>query len=170
MTDSLPKPPQVDELQSGEDLALSALNDSTSDEVAESDELASSLAHLQGVIERNALELDKSKEDLKLKREQLRSIYENDTRLATAEEQAQVLMQEVKQEKARLQGGPQTVTLKSQIAELSAQKKEIEEALSDHLIKYNKLTDSTSFDTSDGDQWDFSMAARVKPRKKSRND
>jgi len=52
------------------------------------------------------------------------------------------------------------------IGELKEQQKEIEETLSNHLINYHAMTNSKSFDTSDGDQWDFSIKAKIRPRKK----
>jgi len=156
--------------KTAQDLAEEALAVSKSsdvlDEVTQSDDLADSLVQLQNVIERNALESEKIGEDLKLKRESLRSVYENDARLSEAEETAQQKSLQVKEEKARLLASPQTVAIRNSIAELSAQKKELEETLSNHLLNYFQLTNSKSFDTSDGDQWEFSVAAKVKSRKK----
>ena len=50
------------------------------------------------------------------------------------------------------------------------QQKELEETLSNHLVNYHSLTHSNSFDTSDGDQWEFSITAKIKPRKKRKED
>ena len=65
-----------------------------------------------------------------------------------------------------MQNDPQVATLRVQLKEMQDQKKEVEETLSNHLINYFQITQSTSFDTSDGDQWDFSVKAKVKTRKK----
>ncbi|OGJ16379.1 MAG: hypothetical protein A2632_02770 [Candidatus Pacebacteria bacterium RIFCSPHIGHO2_01_FULL_46_16] len=159
----------IQQSQTGQELAEAALAESNTavlDEVKQSDDLADSLVQLQNVIERNALESEKIAEDLKLKRESLRSVYEHDLRLSEAEEVAQLKSQQVKEEKSRLLASPQTVAIRTAIAELSAQKKELEETLSNHLLNYFQLTNSKSFDTSDGDQWEFSVAAKVKPRRK----
>ncbi|MDA1079467.1 MAG: hypothetical protein O2840_02130 [bacterium] len=156
--------------KSAQDLAEEALASTDSgtslDEVGQSDDLADSLTNLQSVIERNALESERVAEELKLKRESLRSVYENDARLSEADEIAQQKSAQVKEEKARLLASPQTVAIRNSIAELSAQKKELEETLSNHLLNYFQLTNSKSFDTSDGDQWEFSVAAKVKTRRK----
>ncbi len=156
--------------KTGQDLAEEALKVSESgaslDDVGESDDLAESLINLQSVIERNALESERIAQDLKLKRESLKSVYENDARLSEAEEVSQQKSLQVKEEKARLLASPQTVAIRNSIAELSAQKKELEETLSNHLLNYFQLTNSKSFDTSDGDQWEFSVAAKVKTRRK----
>lgn len=170
------------QLESGEDLAKKALSaaeqapqlgagttpaalPSDDDEVAASNQLAESLSYLQQIIERNAQELNKLKEELKHKQEGLRSVFENDSQLAEAQEQVSVISQQVKERKSQLQNSPQATQLKSHIKELREQKKEIEETLSNHLVNYYSLTNSTSFDTSDGDQWEFQIKARVSSRK-----
>jgi chromosome segregation ATPase len=136
------------------------------DEVDASNDLAQSLNYLQNVIERNATEMERLEKEMKEKRESLQSVMENDTELSTAEALAEEATTKLKERRAQMQNNPQVSTLKVQIKELSEQKKEVEETLSNHLINYFQITQSTSFDTSDGDQWDFSVKARVKSRKK----
>lgn len=156
-----------------DDVAQAALNQasnastdlSTDDEVAQSDQVAQSLLSLQNIIERNAQELERINSDLKHKRESIKNIFENDTDLSLAEQQVQQFNTEVKERKSKLQADPQVTTLKVQVTELSEQKKDLEETLSNHLVNYHALTGSTSFDTSDGDQWDFEIRAKVKTRK-----
>jgi chromosome segregation ATPase len=160
-------------LPAGSDITTEAnevskiMEDSTDgdDELASSNKLAETLGSLQRVIERNAATLDQLGKELKEKRESLRSVFENDTQLSEAQVQAKVFSEQLKERKAKLQADPQVTSLKVQIGELNEQKKEIEETLSNHLINYYSLTNSTSFDTSDGDQWDFSVRAKVKARK-----
>jgi hypothetical protein len=60
--------------------------------------------------------------------------------------------------------------LKVKISELREEQKELEETLSGHLVNYHSITNSNSFDTSDGDQWEFSIKAKIKPRKKQKED
>jgi chromosome segregation ATPase len=171
-----------DQLQSGDDLALDALSQASQDtpalsdssgaanvsedeELASSNKLAETLGSLQRVIERNASELDELGKKLKEKRELLRNVFENDTQLNEAQQQVQTFSSQLKERKSQLQADPQVTSLKVQIGEVNEQKKEIEETLSNHLLNYYSLTNSTSFDTSDGDQWDFSVRAKVKARK-----
>lgn len=156
-----------------DDLAKAALQQAQStpiiggDEVAASDQVAETLSALQNVIERNANELQKLEKELKERRDSLRNIFENDSELATAEDQAKQYTNQVKERKSKLQGDAQVTQLKVQIGELTEQKKELEEGLSNHLVNYYQMTNSTSFDTSDGDQWEFAIKARVKPHKGS---
>lgn len=176
MADSQDSPtpviPGADELAAtalGQDpnAAPASLSTDATDEVAESDKVAETLTSLQNVIERNATELERIANELKEKRESMKNVFENDQELAQAEEQISVVSNQLKERKAKLQADPQVTSLKVQIGELSEQKKEVEETLSNHLVNYYQLTHSTSFDTSDGDQWEFRVSARVKPRKKS---
>ena len=146
-------------------MASSSVTD-RDDEAEASDQLAETLGHLQNVIERNADLLTQLQNDLKLKRESLRNVFDNDTQLAEVTEQQKEASQQVKERKSKLQTSPEVTQLKTQIGELNEQKKEIEEALSNHLLNYYQMTNSTSFDTSDGDQWEFNIKAKVKGRKK----
>ncbi|NCN03568.1 MAG: hypothetical protein GW942_00670 [Candidatus Pacebacteria bacterium] len=165
-------------LQTSDDLALDALSevsqntpalpaDSEDAELAESNELAETLSSLQGVIERNAEHLETIANEMKLKREEMKNVFDNDSQLDEAQTQAKESTSKVKERRAALQSDPQVTSLKVQIGELSQQKKEIEETLSNHLVNYYSLTNSKSFDTSDGDQWEFSVRAKVKSRKNS---
>lgn len=144
--------------------ALEEVSESKS-EIEQSEKIAETLAALQGVIERNAKELISLNQQVKEKREMLKNMIENDNEVAEAEQKAQVLMNEVKEKKAKIASDPAQVALKLQLSELAQNKKEIEETLSSHLVNYHQLTGSTSFDTSDGDQWEFKISARVKPIK-----
>lgn len=173
-TQDTPTPviPGADELAAsalGQDpnAAPDSLNTDLDDEVAQSDQVAQTLNSLQNVIERNATELERISSELKEKRDSMKNVFENDQELAQAEEQVSLISTQLKERKAKLQADPQVTGLKVQIGELSEQKKEVEETLSNHLVNYYQLTHSTSFDTSDGDQWEFRVSARVKPRKKS---
>lgn len=159
-------------LESGEDLAISALSkaddkdSSDFDEVKASDDLATTLMSLQNLIERNANELDRVKDMLREKRESLKSVFENDSALQEVADQAEVMQQQVKERKSAVANSSQATSLKAQIAEINQEKKEIEETLSNHLVNYYSMTNSKSFDTSSGDQWEFDIRAKVKGKPK----
>ena len=173
--ESLPEPVLPTALPGGDALAdklleggsaTAMLSDAGSDaEIAASNQVAETLSSLQSLIERQATELNRLAEEMKQKRESLKNIFENDTQLGEAEAKAEVMTQEVKARRSQLQTDPQITSLKVQIGELNDQKKEIEESLSSHLVNYHQITNSTSFDTSDGDQWDFNIRAKIKARK-----
>jgi hypothetical protein len=160
-------------LSTGEDLALSALSKASENELADfdevkaSDDLAETLISLQNLIERNANELQRINSALREKRESLGSVYENDSSLQEVEQEAQVMQQQVKERKSLVSNSAQATALKSQIAEINQEKKEVEETLSNHLVNYYSMTNSKSFDTSSGDQWEFEIKAKVKNKPKS---
>ncbi|MBQ6438310.1 hypothetical protein IJJ12_02915 [bacterium] len=154
--------------QTGEDLAnqaLSAVSADTAAELAQSEKIAETLTALQGVIEHNARELQDLSAKLKEKREMLKNQLDNNVEISEAEAEVKQVSDKLKQARAKAGNSQEVVDLKLQIAELNQSKKEIEETLSSHLINYHQLTGSTSFDTSDGDQWEFSINARVKAKK-----
>lgn len=136
-------------------------------EIDESNQVAETLTALQSVIERNADQLDQLKEQIKEVRESLKGVFENDSELGVAEDQVKEFTTQVKQRKSQLATSPVAMQLKAKLGDLGEEKKEVEEALSNHLLNYYELTHSTSFDTSDGDQREFSLRAAVKGKKKA---
>lgn len=164
-------PDDTKQISSSDDLAIDALSqasqeaESGDDEVAKSNELAETLSSLQNLIEKHARELTRIEGELKEKRQSLKNVFDNDIQLTEAKEEAEKFAQTMKERKVQLQNDPQSTSLKIDIAELGQQKKELEETLSNHLVNYHALTNSMSFDTSDGDQWDFSIKARIKAKK-----
>ncbi len=147
--------------QNSQDLAAQALDESQS-----SDQFAETLQSLEHIIERNANQLNEVNEDLKKRRQMLKNYFENDTQLAAAEEQATDYRNQVKERKMGLQLEPQVVELQVKIKEQKERQKEIQETLSNHLVNHHRMTNSTSFDTSDGDQWEYQIQAKFKAKPK----
>ena len=142
-----------------------SLSNNEEDELNKSEKIAETLNALQGVIERNAKELIEIEKTLKEKREMLKSMIDNNQEIGEAESKAKLITDELKQKKAKAAADPAMVNLKLQLADINQNKKEIEETLSSHLVNYHQLTGSTSFDTTDGDQWEFNIKAKVKAKK-----
>lgn len=161
------------QISASDELALDALSQASQasesvdgdDEIKQSNELAETLNSLNNLIEKHARELTRIEGELKEKRQSLKSVFDNDVQLAEAIEEVEKHNQAMKERKVQLQNDPQSTSLKIDVAELNQQKKELEETLSNHLVNYHALTNSTSFDTSDGDQWDFSIKAKIKAKK-----
>jgi hypothetical protein len=167
---------EPDALQSGEELALEALAKSSqadgveisTSEEEESDKMAETLTSLQNLVERHALQLEEIKDNLRNSRSSLRDIMENDPALSEAKAEMETYSLKVKDRKTQVQANPESMALKAKIGELNEQQKELEETLSNHLVNYHSMTNSNSFDTSDGDQWEFVIKAKIKPRPKSK--
>lgn len=151
-----------DPSQPSKDLASQALEESE-----QSDQFAETLQSLEKIIERNANQMEEVKDELKKRRTMLKNYFENDTKLADAEEQAVEYKSQVKERKGQLQLEPQVVDLQVKIKELKDRQNEISETLSNHLVNHHRLTNSTSFDTSEGDQWEYKIQAKIKAKPKS---
>jgi len=164
-------------LQSGDDLAAAALSEAEETETAaptlsvspsmNSAALADTLQSLQNVIERNADELDRIKEEMQIQREALKNVFENDAQLSEVTAEAATVTNKVKERKSQIQNSPEILQYKTKIGELTEQKKEIEEALNNHLLNLFQITGTKTFDTMSGRQREFSVRASLKGNKKT---
>lgn len=136
-------------------------------EVKDSNQVAETLISLQNLIERNANELDRLREEQKQLKESLKNIFENDVELADAQHKAQEASRAIKERKQSVDNSPEVKKLTLKLSEMKEEMKEIEETLNNHLINLFQLTGTNSFDTSDGDQREFILRAKVKPKKSS---
>ncbi len=163
--------------KSAEDLAQEALNmasqsqsvsnnavTSSNSSKPMSSDTSESLTSLQNVIERNALALDEMNLKLRELRESLKNVFDNDTQLSVVQQDAEKVASEVKNRRSQLQAGPQVMQMKSKISEVSEQKKEVEEALNNHLLNLYKITGTKVVDLSSGER-EFSIKASLKSSK-----
>src|SRR5690606_33804097 len=97
------------------------------DEVAASDEVAQTLTSLQNLIERNANELDRLRQELKEHRQSLKNVFDNDATLNEVEQIAQEATVKIKERKQTIDAQPEVRQLKLKIADSSEEMKEIEE-------------------------------------------
>lgn len=171
--DALSAGQEPPKLKSADDLAIDALSQSSAQtkssksqsEAEQSDEFAQTLHALEEVIESKANKLMRLKQEAREKQEMINNVFENDSELAEAEEQKQEVQTQLKQRKASINETLQVRQLKDDLHEIKQDQKDLEASLSNHLINYHQLTNSTSFDTSDGDQWEFDIKAKVKSKK-----
>jgi len=161
-------------LQSGDDLAAAALSEASqaspssfTNPTINSAALAETLTSLQNVIERNADELDRIKEEMQIQREALKNVFENDAQLSEVSQEAAAVTQKVKERKSQIQTSPEILQYKTKIGELTEQKKEVEEALNNHLLNLFQITGTKTFDTMSGRQREFSVRASLKGNKKT---
>jgi len=170
--------PEEEELQSGDDLAADALEEAgqtaapsapkASSKAMDPSKLGETLQALQNVIERNADELDRIKEEMGVQREALKNVFENDSQLSEATTEAATVTAKVKERKSQIQNSPEILQYKTKIGELSEQKKEVEEALNNHLLNLFQITGTKTFDTLSGKQREFTVKASLKGRKPER--
>lgn len=164
-------PVEPEEVVEEESKPVTTKKTSTIDaEVAESNEVAQALMSLQNLVERNANELDRLRNELKEHRQSLKNVFDNDQGLLEAEQVAQEVATKVKERKQSIDAQPEVRQLKLKIVDTREEMKEIEETLNAHLISLFKMTGSQSFDTSDGDQREFSLKAKVMSKGKKSSD
>lgn len=171
--DALAAGEETPKLKDADDLAIEALSQnskadkksSSQTETEQSDEFAQTLHALESVIESKANKLMKMKKDSREKRKMISSVFENDNELQDVEVQKEEVQTQLKQRKNDLEETVQVRQLRDDLREIKQEQKDLEESLSNHLINYHQLTNSTSFDTSDGDQWEFDIKAKVKSKK-----
>ncbi len=167
-------------LLTGDDLAARALADSAQESLPAGDDVSTlpvssgakqkvgeTLTALQNVIERNATELDRIKEQLSSYKDSLRNIMDNDETLSAAQEKVTAVTQKVKERKAELHSTLEANQLKANITETTARKNEVEEALNNHLLNLYQLTGAKTFDTSTGETREFEIRASIKTSKKA---
>lgn len=166
-----PVEPQEEEMISSQDTPEeTAKKVDLDDEVAASDEVAQTLTSLQNLIERNANELDRLRQELKEHRQSLKNVFDNDATLNEVEQIAQEATVKIKERKQTIDAQPEVRQLKLKIADTREEMKEIEETLNSHLISLFQMTGSQSFDTSDGDQREFTLKAKVMSKGKKSSD
>ncbi|MEA2056564.1 MAG: hypothetical protein U9O78_02510 [Patescibacteria group bacterium] len=173
----LPAGKKTKKIKGADELAIEAMSQasqsasagdnklSTEEETAKSDDFAETMHALEKLIESKARKLMLVKNKMKKKREMIKSVFENDVQLSEAEQQKEEIRKTWKERKTKLKETPEVQELKQAIGEMRDDQKDLEESLSNHLISYHQLTNSTSFDTSEGDQWEFKIKAKVKNRK-----
>lgn len=124
----------------------------------------------QAIINRQAERLDGLKDEAGKVNDSLKSILENDTLLSDAEGEAKEATKKIKERRAQLTQGAESVQLKFKLREIREQIKELEESLNNHLLNYYQLTGTKVFDTDSGQQREFKVTARILGKKRPEKD
>lgn len=134
-------------------------------EVAQAEEFGETLIATQNLIQRYSQQDDTLRKQMGELREQLNNLFENDTDLQEKEIQAKQLTTDVKAAKQKVKESPEAVQTQLKIKELGEERKEIQEALNNHLLRYFQLTGSQVIEQPDGSEREFSISARLKAKK-----
>lgn len=135
--------------------------------VEQAEEFGETLVATQNLIQRYSQQFDTLKKQMSELRDSLNNIFENDNELQEKEAQAKNLTTDVKQHRQKVKESPEAVQLQMKIKELGEEKKEIEEALSNHLLRYYQLTGSQVIEQPDGTEREFNVNARLKGKKQT---
>lgn len=128
------------------------------------------LSALQALLERQSERVDELRKQLRMVSEGMKSILENDVELTEAVQVADQASKKLKDRKKNLTQSPEFRQQQTKSGELKDELKEIEESLNTHLLSYYQQTGVKTFDTSNGDQREFKLIAKVLPKKGSKHE
>lgn len=172
-TTALPTGEETPTLAAGDDTSalpagyeVVASDEQTVDsQVAQAEQFGEELMATQNIIQRYSEQYDQLNTKIKDLREMLKNLYDNDEELQTKEEEAKTLTQDVRQRKQRIKESPEAIELQMKMKEMGEEKKEIEETLNNHLLRYYTLTGSQVIEEADGSEREFKINARLKGKK-----
>ncbi len=142
-------------------------DESVSDQVASAEEFGDELISVQAVIRRYSDQQEKLNSEIKERRESLRNLFENNEELQKLEEAQKTVSTDVKQKKQRIKESPEAVQLQMKLKELQEEMGEVQQSLSNHLLRYFQMTGSQVIEEEDGNEREFSVKARLKGKKRS---
>jgi hypothetical protein len=126
---------------------------------------AESLTATEGLIQRLSSQLDELKIKQKELADMLKGVFDNDETFTTAQTAATESQKAVKDRLADLNGGEEVQTLRGKLTDIREDLKMVQDSLNIHLVNYFQMTGATSFPTSDGNERDFTLQAKLKPVK-----
>lgn len=124
-----------------------------------------SLIALQNVIHRYSGQQDELNKKMKEIRESLKNMFENDEELQKLEAQQKTANTDVKQKKQRIKESPEAVQLQMKLKEFQEEMNEMQQSLSNHLLRYYQMTGSQVIEEADGGEREFNIKARLKAKK-----
>ena len=119
------------------------------------------------VVRRRLSILGKSEEELKVQKEMLSSLFENDPGYQEADAEVKEISKKKLDAKARISKTPQAQTLAAKIKELSDEIKDNKEMLSDELMQYYQTAGVTEIEDSDGNIQEFEIKVKLKGKRKA---
>jgi predicted nuclease with TOPRIM domain len=173
-TQALP-PSDTPELEAGDDTqalpsgyeVVVTDEDAVSGQVAVAEEFGDELISVQGIIRRYSEQQEKLNGEIKERRESIKNLFENNEELQKLEETQKTVNTDVKQKKQRIKESPEAVQLQMKLKELQEEMAEVQQSLSNHLLRYFQMTGSQVIEEADGNEREFSLKARLKGKKRS---
>jgi hypothetical protein len=122
------------------------------------------LIDLENLIKNNISTLDSRKEELKKFREMMSSALTNDETYRLHEEEAKKAAKLKAATKAQIMKLPANAELNQKVQTLSADLKEMDEALSDYLREYQRMSGSNEIEDNDGEVREIVYQAKLVKR------
>ena len=105
--------------------------------------------------------LEKIKQEIKQHRESMQAILDNDPQYGELENQTKEYQNKLKQRKLQLLESQNARKIKLKIAELSDERRDIEESLTAHLLDLYQATGVMEFEDQEGHLWTYQLKARI---------
>ncbi len=112
---------------------------------------ATVMLELESMIKNHITGVDKRKAELKKQKEMLNDIFGNDSEYRDLDEKVKAANKEKSGRKAELSKAPNAAALVEKVKELTTEMKEMEEALSDYLREYQRLSGTNEIEGDDGE-------------------
>lgn len=122
---------------------------------------ATVLTSLDELINSYIMSLDKLKGEIRQQKEMLQDGFMNDPVYKEHEEQAKKAAKVRNETKKQIMKQPAMLTLNSKVKTLAAEIKEKNNALSDYLLEYQRLSGANQFETTDGQVLEIINTARI---------
>lgn len=119
------------------------------------------LIDLETMIKTHITTIDKSKIELAKYKEMLDGIFQNDETYRLHEEKAKEAAKLKSLTKSQLLKTPETRDLAQKVKELSQNIKDLQNALSDYLREYNRMSGSTEIEGEDGEVREIIYTAKL---------
>lgn len=157
-------------LEANTSAALSAGDDyvalDTSSQVQDAEAFGEELLSVQSIIRRYGDQQDELNRKIKEIRESLRNLYQNDEELQKLEQQQKTASTDVKQKKQRIKESPEAVQLQMKVKEFQEEMNEVQQSLSNHLLRFFQMTGTQVIEDEDGVEREFTVKARLKAKKR----
>lgn len=107
--------------------------------------------------------IEELKANKKEYREMINNLLENDEEYSERNEKKKDLQREVKEAKNRILGSQEAADIIAKMDDTTADIKDLEESISNHLMVYHQKTGRTTFDDIDGNERTVVYKYKVKP-------
>lgn len=125
-----------------------------------------SLTAVQGLIERLSNQMDELQQKQKDLSSMIKAIVDNDEGLQKVMQTAEEITADIKSKRQAIQEFPEVKELKLKLADVKEDIKMVYDSLNTHLVNYFQMTGSTAVDLPSGDEREFILNTRMKPKKK----
>ena len=156
---------ESEENDGGDYAVLVGDSEESQSQVAQAEEFGEELTAIKNLVNRYAEQMEGIRNEIKVQRESLTNLMDNDEELSQLEEQAKTVTQDVKAKKQRVKESPEAMQIQMKLKELQEEVKEVQEALNNYLLRYYDMTRSKVIEDDEGNERTISISARLRGKK-----